>query len=340
MEFIINRDYINSNKYHGGKRSKTTGVVLHHTAGNNAGDWKILTGQSDRKVSIHWWIPDYADADGYKYITSDGKYIIYQLLPINQIGWHTGKAITGWGNSYTVGVEISNLGNGKDVFEEAQVEAVKVCIAETENMIGKELPLKTHQEIALPKGRKVDPHKSFPSELMKQFIEAHNVGEKYNNVGTTPTPTPQPKPSGKPLLRKGSKGTSVKTLQKLLNKFRYGLAVDGDFGPKTDKAVRAFQLRQKLVVDGVVGPITWNALETVSIAPVPQNKPVLTRILRFGATGNDVKELQKKLGIKADGIFGKQTKLAVLVFQGKNGLVRDAIVGKKTATKLGFNWKG
>lgn len=58
-------------------------------------------------------------------------------------------------------------------------------------------------------------------------------------------------------LRKGSKGQDVKELQRLLG----GLAVDGDFGPKTEAAAKAFQSANGLAVDGIVGPKTWAALE-------------------------------------------------------------------------------
>jgi peptidoglycan hydrolase-like protein with peptidoglycan-binding domain len=42
---------------------------------------------------------------------------------------------------------------------------------------------------------------------------------------------------------------------------------DGIFGEKTDQAVRNFQQRNNLVVDGVVGPLTWKALFSSSTVP-------------------------------------------------------------------------
>lgn len=64
-----------------------------------------------------------------------------------------------------------------------------------------------------------------------------------------------------PLLRLGAHGRAVEKLQELLNfKNKAGLDADSDFGPKTDKAVRAFQTKKKLIADGRVGPSTWSAL--------------------------------------------------------------------------------
>ena len=63
-----------------------------------------------------------------------------------------------------------------------------------------------------------------------------------------------------PVLKEGSKGEDVKDLQRLLNKYKYGLIVDGIFGPKTKIAVADFQKSKDLIVDGVVGPQTWSAL--------------------------------------------------------------------------------
>ena len=64
-----------------------------------------------------------------------------------------------------------------------------------------------------------------------------------------------------PTVKKGSKGDAVRMLQQILTDFGYSSdAVDGDFGSKTEKAVKDFQTDFGLVVDGVVGPNTWAAL--------------------------------------------------------------------------------
>ena len=53
-------------------------------------------------------------------------------------------------------------------------------------------------------------------------------------------------------------------------------------------------------------------------------------LLKQGSKGTNVKELQEALGLPADGIFGAQTKSAVIIFQKSNGLAADGLVGSKT----------
>ena len=70
---------------------------------------------------------------------------------------------------------------------------------------------------------------------------------------------------------------------------------------------------------------------------------VQTAVLKQGATGGEVKELQRRLkqwgyySGAVDGIYGAQTVKAVKYFQQKNGLVADGIAGKSTFAALGMN---
>lgn len=63
-----------------------------------------------------------------------------------------------------------------------------------------------------------------------------------------------------PVLRKGSRGEDVKFLQIQLTRMGYPLVADGIFGSGTDAAVKQFQQRNGLGVDGVVGTFTWARL--------------------------------------------------------------------------------
>jgi N-acetylmuramoyl-L-alanine amidase len=65
-----------------------------------------------------------------------------------------------------------------------------------------------------------------------------------------------------PLIREGSLGDYVETLQKCLLELGYDPGpVDGDFGPLTKAALKAFQSSSGLYPDGICGPLTWAALE-------------------------------------------------------------------------------
>jgi putative chitinase len=82
------------------------------------------------------------------------------------------------------------------------------------------------------------------------------------------------------IYRKGSSGEDVVRIQKALKEkgFLKGDA-DGDFGDKTDAAVKAFQSKNGLEADGVVGPGTWKVL-FASVTPVVVTPPgpfVITR---------------------------------------------------------------
>jgi peptidoglycan hydrolase-like protein with peptidoglycan-binding domain len=64
-----------------------------------------------------------------------------------------------------------------------------------------------------------------------------------------------------PTIRTGAKGDAVRLLQHLLDDYLYDPGpIDGDFGPKTEHAVKEFQKDFSLEVDGIVGRRTWAGL--------------------------------------------------------------------------------
>lgn len=68
-----------------------------------------------------------------------------------------------------------------------------------------------------------------------------------------------------PTVRKGDTGTAVKILQLALVAYEYNIGkygADGDFGSDTESAVRQFQKRSCIAVDGIVGKDTWTQLLT------------------------------------------------------------------------------
>lgn len=79
--------------------------------------------------------------------------------------------------------------------------------------------------------------------------------------------------------------------------------------------------------------VKW-LFEVWAMTPLDNTKFIFTKNMKYGSSGLDVKMLQTKLGLKVDGIFGKDTKLAVQGFQLRNHLVADGIVGPKTLLVL------
>jgi peptidoglycan hydrolase-like protein with peptidoglycan-binding domain len=119
------------------------------------------------------------------------------------------------------------------------------------------------------------------------------------------------------ILGRGMAGEPVKLLQQKL-----GVPVDGQFGPGTEKAVRDFQTKEKIAVDGVAGPDTFTRMGLPELV-----------YLQVGSIGDTVKKLQTELGITADGRYGPGTAAAVKEFQKKNGLTEDGIAGPTTLAK-------
>lgn len=114
----------------------------------------------------------------------------------------------------------------------------------------------------------------------------------------------------------------------------YGGPVDAVRGPRTMRAVREFQRRTGLPVDGVAGRKTRRELGRLG-------RPLFgRRVIKPGAVGWDVSVLQFLLARQGfrvgsfDGGFGPRTAEAARAFQGWVGLGRDAVVGPATRRAL------
>lgn len=170
---------------------------------------------------------------------------------------------------------------------------------------------------------------------------------------STATPTPTTTTTGS--LKNGSTGESVKSLQRRLKQLGYYTgSVDGDFGDATEAAVRAFQDRNGLYVDGKAGEKTLAKLNSsnavkATATTAPRNtatpKPQATATpnlstdyyLQSGSSGAKVRTLQARLielgwmGGSADGNYEGATEYAVKAFQAKyKSLYTDGVAGPST----------
>ena len=142
-------------------------------------------------------------------------------------------------------------------------------------------------------------------------------------------------------LRYGAEGAAVADVRRVLA----GLGLLANADPSTERsfdtsaelAVRHFQQRRGLSVDGVVGPETFAALNSARWR-------LGDRVLGYNATtpmaGDDVTALQVQLMeigydlVRADGLFSGHTQEALRAFQRDYGLVPDGVCGPDTLRAL------
>ena len=141
------------------------------------------------------------------------------------------------------------------------------------------------------------------------------------------------------LIKPGTRSSAVRDVQRRLIALDVPVAaseLDGTFGPSTEGAVRAFQERRGLAIDGLVGDETWRELVEASWSLGDRTLYLRAPALR----GDDVRALQERLGAlgfdvgRVDGIFGARTARAVREFQANYGITGDGIVGRSTLRAL------
>ncbi|MGH9873741.1 MAG: peptidoglycan recognition protein family protein [Pyrinomonadaceae bacterium] len=239
-----------------------SGVICHHTAGPGPG-----SGNYPSFNTIIKGRPDLPGPLAQLGLGRDGTWIVFSAGRANHAGPGEFKDITTGhfihGNSTTIGIEAENSGKPTDPWPAVQMDAYQRGVAAILTRIGKDSSFCAgHKEYARDKhgklGRKPDP--SFDMNAFRASLAAIMAG-------TAPPPVLIPAaeppavpggPLGRPTLRRNAKGDLVKQIQAKL-----GVEQVGNFGPKTEAAVRAFQRSQGMVPDGIVGPKTWAALDKV-----------------------------------------------------------------------------
>jgi len=145
---------------------------------------------------------------------------------------------------------------------------------------------------------------------------------KYANIiNSAVEETPVVKPII--LLQRGDKGEEVKKLQKYLTSVGFYLVVDGDYGPRTEGAVKAFQKREKLEITGYVNDITKKKMNDFIVVE-PEKLDVLVQMGHIGrthgATGaRGEKTFTKALGMAMKKLL-KKTDLKFRVMEADNWL--------------------
>ena len=184
----------------------------------------------------------------------------------------------------------------------------------------------------------------------------------YGNVETVlnaPIRGNTPSYPGTP-IRRGNSGPSVVVIQTALNRITQNYPaipkianVDGIFGPRTEATVRKFQEVFGLTPDGIVGQATWYAIvrlyvAVTSLAELRSQGQQFYAInwsppttLQIGSNGDKVRQLQYMLSVlsshipsippvSVDGIYGNQTRAAVLAAQRRFRLPETGTVGAQT----------
>lgn len=217
-------------------------IVVHNTANDAPARNEIsYMINNKQKVSFHYAV--------------DNEEIV-QGIPENRNAWHCGDGSNGKGNRKGLSIEICYSKSGGEKFVAAERLAAKFIAFKLKENGWDIDKVKKHQDF----NGKNCPHRTLSIgwgrflKMIQAELNALNSDET-NKKGTVKVEVS--------VLKKGDKGNTVKALQLLL--IGYGIScgrwgADGSFGDATVTAVKAYQKKRGLTVDGIVGTNTWNKL--------------------------------------------------------------------------------
>lgn len=297
MSYVLKTNLADKSNY-GSKRalSQIKFIVWHYTANDGDSDennGKYFSG-ANRNASAHYFVDDDS---------------ITISVPDDYIAWSVGGKkysnahITGGGtlhgictNSNSISIELCD--NIKDGKIEASEKTLSNAIELTRDLMKKYNIDISHVVRHFDVTGKICP---------AYFVDNEKWANMKDRISGKITSTT----SSRSYLMIGDEGNEVKQLQENLNYIGYNCGVvDGDFGSKTDSALRKFQSDYNLEVDGKYGKNSKKILEEIVA-----NKKNLNSYTKE----QFIKDVQKAIGAKVDGIAGQETlSKTVTVSKSKN----------------------
>jgi N-acetylmuramoyl-L-alanine amidase len=201
----------------------------------------------DNVATMRAWHKDrgWSDVGYHLFIRKDGTIEpgrSLEMTPAAQSGHNTGT------------IAICLHGLAVDKFTDAQFTALRRLCGEINDTYADEVTFHGHCEVAA---------KACPVFDYRKVLGLDPKGRMFApEAPVTDAEEDVPERDQMPTLRRGAVGPLVYTLQSDLNEILGSkLVIDGDFGARTELAVKSYQRRRHLIADGIVGPLTWEALD-------------------------------------------------------------------------------
>jgi hypothetical protein len=250
---------------------RVLGVMCHHTAGPARGNMPSLRVLRDGRPPTRT-SKGLAGPLSQLGLGRDGTFYVVAAGATNHAGAGIWQGHTS-GNANFIGIEAENVGTGAERWPEVQMDAYVRGVAAILRHVGADpIMCCAHREYA--PGRKIDPkfNDGFTMAMFRARVKAlmTGTGTRRPLIPSRTVRQDGAATIARRTLRRGMEGEDVREMQG-----RLGLTddkVDGDFGPGTEAAVRAFQRGRvdaegrPIVPDGIVGPKTWALLPPLPAA--------------------------------------------------------------------------